>query len=126
MTQAPAFRVTDMLVEPADADAARALRQAVAAIERTFVDGADWRAVVGQLRLMIKILEDPPRTCQRCCRRFRLENGAAFAFFRRGMAVPRHCAACRTQRRHERAEREQRLLDRPTTAVGRLGRDGTV
>jgi hypothetical protein len=57
--RAVSFAVTDGPVTAPDADAARAVRDAVDAIERTFFAGADWRAVVASLQLMRRILEDP-------------------------------------------------------------------
>jgi hypothetical protein len=83
----------------------------VAAIERTFVGGAEWRAVVGAMQLMRRILEEPARRCRRCGGPFRLDYGAAFALYRRGLPVPKLCAACRVLRRRERAGRDQRNLD---------------
>jgi len=43
-------------------EAVRAIQEAVAAIERTFGGGAEWRRVVASLHLMRRILEEPPRT----------------------------------------------------------------
>lgn len=100
------LRVEDMPADAQNAEAALAVRAAVASIERQFVNGSDWRSTVGQLRLIVKILEQPSRSCRRCGGTFRLENGTAFAFFRSGMPVPRHCESCREQRRQERAKRE--------------------
>jgi hypothetical protein len=100
------LKVMDMPVAAPDAEAVRAVREAAVAIERTFSNGSDWRSVVGQLRLMVKILEDPPRTCKTCGSGFRLENGVAFALMHRGQALARHCEACRNRRRQERADRE--------------------
>jgi hypothetical protein len=98
---AVSFAVTDRLVTAPDREAARAIHEAVAAIERTFIGGAEWRAVVGALQLMRRILEEPPRTCKRCGGRFRLEHGAAFALYHRCLPLPKHCADCRAVRRQE-------------------------
>jgi hypothetical protein len=103
--RAVSFAVTDRPVTPSDVDAVRALHEAVAVIEQNFVNGSDWPAVVGQLRLMIRILDEPPRMCRRCRCPFRLEHGAAFALYRRALAFPRHCESCRAARRQERIER---------------------
>jgi hypothetical protein len=99
------LKVMDMRVAAPDAEAVRAVRDAAVAIERTFTNGSDWRSVVGHLRLMVKILEDPPRTCKTCGAGFRVENGVAFALMHRGLALARHCEACRDRRRQERHRR---------------------
>ena len=93
-----------------DREAARAIHEAVAAIERTFVGGAGWRVVVASLRLMRRVLEEPPRMCRRCRLPWQLEPGVAFALHQRGLPLPNHCAACRALRRQERADRERRPL----------------
>lgn len=105
MTPRLSLKVTDMPVGASDAEAARAVRDAAVAIERTFTNGSDWRSVVGHLRLMVKILAHPPRTCKTCGAGFRVENGAAFALMHRGLALARHCEACRNRRRQERRHR---------------------
>jgi hypothetical protein len=74
------FPVTDIPVAASDANAVHAINQAVAAIERAFVGGADWRCVVGSLQLMRRILEEPPRTCRRCGAPFQLEHGVRSHF----------------------------------------------
>lgn len=99
------FAVTDRPVSPPDGDAVRALRDAAAAIERTFDAGADWRSVVASLNLTRRILEEPPRICRRCGRAWMLEHGVTFALHRRGLPLPRHCADCRAVRRQERTGR---------------------
>jgi hypothetical protein len=93
------------LGSPPDLDAARAINEAVAAIERTFVGGADWRSVVASLHLMRRILEEPARMCRRCGRAWMLEYGVAFALHRRGLPLPKYCADCRAVRRQERTGR---------------------
>jgi hypothetical protein len=100
--------VADMPMDATNAEGAIVVRAAIAAIQTLFGHDAESRAIVARLRLLARILEQPPRTCKRCAAPFRLANGAVLSFFRRGAALPWHCAACRTQRRHERAEREQR------------------
>ena len=100
------LKVTDMPVGEPDVEAAWAVREAAAAIARTFATGSDWRAVVGQLRLIAKILESPSRICKTCGSGFRVENGVAFALMHRGLAFARHCEACRNRRRQERHDRE--------------------
>jgi hypothetical protein len=109
--RAVSFAVTDSLETAPDRETARAIQEAVAAIERTFGGGAEWRRVVASLRLMRRILEEPARKCRRCGNPFRLDYGAAFALYRRGLPVPKLCAACRALRRRERAERDQENLD---------------
>jgi hypothetical protein len=99
------LKVMDMPVAAPDAEAVRAVRDAAVAIERTFTNGSDWRAVVGQLRLIAKILESPSRICKTCGSGFRVENGAAFALLHRGLAFARHCEPCRNRRRQERHHR---------------------
>jgi hypothetical protein len=103
--RAVSFAVTDRPVTPPDADGVRAIHEAAAAIERTFVGGAEWRSVVASLHLMRRILEEPARTCRRCHRPFQLEHGAAFALYRRSLPLPKHCGECRAANRRERAER---------------------
>jgi hypothetical protein len=103
--RAVSFAVTDGPVSVPNADAARAIRDAVAAIEQTFSGGAEWRSVVASLHLMGRILEEPSRTCRRCGRAWMLEHGVTFALHRRGLPLPKHCAACRAVRRHERIGR---------------------
>ena len=104
--RAVSFAVTDRPVTASDADAVRTLREAVAAIQRTFDGhGADWRGIVASLHLMRRILEEPPRTCQRCGRAWMLEHGVTFALHRRGLPLPKYCAVCRAVRRQERTER---------------------
>ena len=71
------FKVTDRPVAGPDMYAVDAIREAATAIERTFVGGADWRSVVGSLHLMLRILEEPARTCRRCGQTWRIEHGAA-------------------------------------------------
>ena len=102
---AVSFAVTDRPVTALDREAARAIQEAVVAIERTFGGGAEWRRVVASLHLMRRILEEPARTCRRCGGPFRLEHGAAFALYHRGLPLPKHCADCRAVRRQERAGR---------------------
>lgn len=99
--RAVSFAVTDRPLTAPDADATRAISDAVAAIERTFTAGADWRGVVASLNLIRRILEEPPRTCRRCGHAWMLEHGVTFALYRRGLALPKHCAECRAQRRAE-------------------------
>ena len=99
---AVAFAVTDRPVTAPDREAARAVQDAVTAIERTFGGGAEWRDIVGALQLMCRILNEPARTCKRCGRPFQLERGAAFALYHRGLPLPKHCADCRAVRRRER------------------------
>ena len=98
------LKVMDMPVGAPDAEAVRAVRDAAVAIERTFTNGSDWRAVVGQLRLIAKVLESPSRVCKTCGSGFRVENGVAFALMHRGLALARHCEACRNRRRQERRD----------------------
>lgn len=101
------LKVTDMPVGEPDIVAACAVREAAAAIERTFATGSDWRAVVGQLRLIARILESPSRICKTCGSGFRVENGVAFALLHRGLAFTRHCEPCRNRRRQERLHRAE-------------------
>ena len=101
--RAVTFPVTDKPVALPDVDAAHAIAEAVAAIERTFSGGADWPAVVGSLQLMRRILDEPPRSCRRCGRAWMLEHGVTFALHRRGLPLPKYCADCRAVRRQERA-----------------------
>jgi hypothetical protein len=100
--RAVTFAVTDRPVSPADLDAARAINEAVAAIERTFVGGADWRSVVASLHLMRRILEEQPRVCRRCGHPWMLDHGVTFVLYRRGLALPKHCESCRAIRRQGR------------------------
>lgn len=107
--RAGSFAVTDRPVAAPDVDAARAIGDAVAAIDRTFAGGAEWRSVVASLNLMRRILEEPPRTCRRCGRAWMLDHGVTFALYRRGLPLPKYCEFCRTKRRQERAERERSM-----------------
>lgn len=113
------FEVADRPVDRPDTHAADAIREAVTAIERIFVGGADWPRVVASLRLMRLIIEKPPSACRRCRTPFRLEHGAAFALYRRGLKLPKYCAGCRAMRRQERSGR---LSPDARTANGESGR----
>lgn len=117
-SKGPSFKVTDRPVDGLDADAADARREAVTAIERIFVGGADWPSVVASLRLMRLIIEKPPTVCRGCRTPFRVQHGAAFALYRRGLKLPKHCAGCRAKRRQERSRR-------PSPDAGPVGISGT-
>jgi hypothetical protein len=95
------FAVDDAPVMP-DVEAVRAITAAAEVIERLFVGGADWPHVLGSLRLIRVIIQKPPSICRRCLTPFRLEYGAAFALYRRGLRLPKVCAQCRAARRQER------------------------
>jgi hypothetical protein len=129
------FGIADGPVTP-DPETAQAIDEAVAAIERAFVGGADWPRVVASLRLMRLIVEKPPSICRRCRMPFRLEHGAAFALYRRCLKLPKHCAGCRAVRRQERSgqaspnappEGRGILVDFGTAGTAQHGRrDGQV
>jgi hypothetical protein len=95
-------RLEDLPIGPANAEAANAVRAAVMAIEQQFGHDAESHAIVARLRLLIRVLEQRTRTCKRCGAAFRPSNAAVLSAFRRGVALPWHCAACRANRRDER------------------------
>lgn len=97
------IRLEDMPIDMTNAEAAHAVRAAIEAIERQFgTDDAESHAIIARLRLLIRVLDQRPRTCKRCGAAFRSSNAAVLAAFRRGVALPWHCAACRATRRDER------------------------
>jgi hypothetical protein len=97
----------------ADARTAQRLRLASELVDRYAPTSRAKVGVLHRLGLMVAALDGiPARDCRSCGTRFepRLSEGA---FYReRMLSFPTHCAACRAQRRQERADREQRQPDR--------------
>ena len=87
--------------------AAEHLRTAFLTIQQHAPDGPDRVDVMRRVGLMISALvAHPARDCRTCGARFGLSLAEVSFYRARGLGFPTHCAACRAQRRYERAQRE--------------------
>lgn len=91
--------------------AAEQLRTAFHTIEEHAPNGPDRVDLMRRLGLMIAAMEGiPAQNCRTCNARFGLSRTEVLFYRQRGLTFPRHCKACRVERREKRAVFEGKKL----------------